>query len=69
MTTMSFNATANHLYFSAPRAPMLSFAARLAALQDKRDRAPHLADHVRATICGVLALVPFTAIAWVFVTF
>jgi hypothetical protein len=68
MTTMSFNDAASYTWFVAPRSPKLSFAARLAALQAKREQAPHLSDAVRFAASFALALVPFTVLAWVFVT-
>jgi hypothetical protein len=68
MTTMTFNAAGSQSFFAMPRAPKLSFAARLAALQARHEAMPELGGFIRFAACGALALVPFTALAWVFVT-
>ena len=66
MTTISFNH--NAAYFAAPKAPRVSFAARLAALQASHEQAPHLNAVFGVAARGAAALVPFAALAWVFVT-
>ncbi len=66
MTTISFNHSA--AYFSAPKAPRISFAATLAALQARQEQAPHLTAVFGVATRAALALVPFVTLAWVFVT-
>ena len=66
MTTISFNHSI--AYFAAPKAPRISFAARLAALQARQEQAPHLNAVLGMVGRGALALVPFATLAWVFVT-
>jgi len=68
MTTMTFNDAASYTYYVAPRSPKLSFAARLAALQAKQEQVPHLSDAAGMAGRFALALVPFSVLAWVFVT-
>ncbi len=64
MTTMTFtNAGA---YFQNARAPRVTFAARLAALQARHERNEHQAMVLGVVARGALALVPFVTLAWVF---
>ncbi len=67
MTTLSFNHAAT--YFGNVRAPRISFAARLAALQARHEQAMHNAEIVGVIARGALALVPFLGLTWVFVAF
>jgi hypothetical protein len=64
MTTISMN-TAAHFYAGA-RAPRRSFAARLAALQARHEQAEPILGITGVALRVSLALVPFTALAWVF---
>jgi hypothetical protein len=70
MTTISFNGfnDAGYTYFAKSRAPKKSFAARLAALQARHEQATHTRAVLGVVVPAALALVPFTALAWVFVT-
>ncbi len=75
MTSMTMNhgadffarSTSNANSFVKPRAPRRSFAARLAALQARHEQAEHSVDVAGVVARSVLALVPFTVLAWVFV--
>ncbi len=64
MTTLSFNQA--DTYYGNVRAPRTSFAARLAALQARHDQADHAV--IGGVVArGVLALVPFLTLTWMFV--
>ena len=67
MTTLTFNDIA---FGTNPvlRAPKISFAARLAALQAKQAETPDAADVLSAVVCAVAAAVPATLLAMAFVT-
>ena len=67
MTTMSFNAASNVTFFAPARSPHRSFAARLAALQAKQERALQLRDFIGAAGRTAIAAVPFCALAYIFV--
>ena len=67
MTTISFNHSA--AYFHHVRAPRATFAARLAALQARHEPSPHLSAIFGVAVRATLAAIPFTALAWLFVTF
>ena len=75
MTTMTMNFGSNVLApaafhgnsFVKPRAPRRSFAARLAALQARHEQSEQVVDIAGVVARSVLALVPFTVLAWVFV--
>ncbi len=64
MTTISFNQAGT--YFNA-RAPRGSFAARLANLQARQEKAMGHVNVAGVAARGVLALVPFAALAGMFV--
>ncbi len=66
MTTISFNHSAT--YFHNARAPRITFAARLAAMQARHEASPHMAAILGVAARAVLAAVPFATLAWVFVT-
>ena len=65
MTTMSFNQA--DTLFSNARAPRTSFAARLASLQARQEQAMGHVDVAGVAARGALALVPFLALAGMFV--
>ncbi len=65
MTTLSFNQA--DTFFSTARAPLASFAARLASLQARQEQAMGHVDIVGVAARGALALVPFFALAEMFV--
>ncbi len=52
----------------ANRSPRISFGARLAALQERREHAPQMTALAGMAARGAMALVPFLGLAWVFVT-
>ncbi len=66
MTTMTFNNAGT--YFQNARAPRVTFAARLAALQARHEQAEHQSVVPGTVARGALALVPFVTLAWMFVT-
>ena len=65
MTTMTFNNAGT--YFQNARAPRVTFAARLAALQARHEQNEHQAAMLGVVARGALALVPFITLAWMFV--
>ena len=65
MTTMTFHQAGP--YFQNVRAPRVTFAARLAALQARHEQAEHQGTVLGVAACGALALVPFVTLAWMFV--
>ncbi len=65
MTTIAFNQTS--FISSAERAPSVTFAARLAALQARQEQAAGLSSAAGIAARGVLAMVPFLTLAWIFV--
>ena len=65
MTTMSFNHA--DIFFNADRAPRSSFAARLASLQTRQEKAIGHIDVAGVVGRGALALVPFLALTGMFV--
>jgi hypothetical protein len=66
MTTISFNQ--NAMFFHDVRAPRFSFAARLAQLQARQESSPILTKVAGRVIGAAAALVPVSALAWMFVT-
>ena len=64
MTTMTFNNASS--YFQNARAPRVTFAARLAALQARHEDADQAAV-LGVVARGTLALIPFVTLAWVFI--
>jgi hypothetical protein len=67
MTTLTFNDIAFGTN-TVLRAPKISFAARLAALQAKQGAAPDAGHVLAAVVCAIAAAVPATLLAWAFVT-
>jgi len=65
VTTTSFNHAAANFY--DPRAPRMSFAARLAALQAAQDHSPHLTTLFGAAARAAAAAIPVCALAYLFV--
>ncbi len=65
MTTMSFNQ--GDTFFSNARAPRTTFAARLASLQARQEQAMDHINIAGVAARGALALVPFLALAGMFV--
>ena len=65
MTTMTFNNAGT--YFQNVRAPRVTFADRLAALQARHEQSEHQAVVLGVVARSALALVPFVTLAWVFV--
>ncbi len=65
MTTLSFNQ--GDTFFSTTRVPRTSFAARLASLRARQEQAMAHTNILGVAACGALALVPFLALAGMFV--
>ena len=65
MTTMSFNQA--DTFFSNVRAARASFAARLASLQARQEQVMGHSNLAGVAARGALALVPFLALAGMFV--
>lgn len=66
MTTISFDQVDRH--FINDRSRHVSFAVRLAALRAQADAAPRLSAALHVVIPAALALVPVTALGWMFAT-
>ncbi len=65
--SMSLSNDAGIAYLAAIRSPRLSFAARLAALQARQQRAPSVSAAIAAAGRAALAAIPAGALAWLFV--
>jgi hypothetical protein len=58
----------NDTFFVAPRAPRISFAARLAAIQARREQLEPVLGVTGVAVRVALALVPFSGLALLFAT-